>query len=361
VLRVVFWINAVAINLWNADNFERPVAGVVVVALLGAWTVVVLRACADARRRTPLLLGLDLAVAVAALVSSPLLKGEGFQATVPGFWVAGPLLACAVQYGVRGGLLAGAVLAGADLLVREEIGQANYGNVFLLLIGGPVVGYMASSLRRMAAERDRAQRAAAAEAERVRLGRAVHDGVLQVLALVQRRGAELGGEGAELGRLAGEQEAALRRLILAQDAVDPDGPAGTAGSADLAAALAGLGSARVTVATPGTPVELAAHAVAELVAVVRACLDNVRVHVGPEAPAWVLLEAVGDRVEISVRDEGPGIPAGRLDQAVAQGRLGVSQSICGRVADLGGCAELSTGGFGTEWEIVVPRGPRVGA
>ncbi|NPC95434.1 histidine kinase [Nocardioides sp. zg-DK7169] len=357
MLRVVFWVNTVAVNLWNADNFQRPVAGVVVVVLLGAWTAYVLHACADAARRTPVLLGLDLAVAVAALVSSPLLKGEGFQATVPGFWVAGPLLALAVRYGVRGGLLAGAVLAGTDLLVRAEVSQGNYGNVFLLLIGGPVVGYMADSLRRMAAERDRAQREAAAEAERVRLGRAVHDGVLQVLALVQRRGAELGGEGAELGRLAGEQEAALRRLIQAQDAV---GPEDRTGIADLTTALAALGSSRVSVATPGAPVELAAHAVEELVAVVRACLDNVRTHVGADAPAWVLLEDVGDRVAISVRDEGPGIPAGRLDQAVAQGRLGVSQSICGRVADLGGSAELSTGAFGTEWEVVVPRGPRVG-
>ena len=87
----------------------------------------------------------------------------------------------------------------------------------------------------------------------------------------------------------------------------------------------------------------------------RACLDNVGAHVGEDAPAWVLLQAFPDRVELSVRDDGPGIPAGRLEEAAAQGRLGVSESIRGRIADLGGTAELVTGSFGTEWEFVVPR------
>ena len=48
----------------------------------------------------------------------------------------------------------------------------------------------------MAVERDQALRAAAVAQERARLARAVHDGVLQVLALVQRRGGELGGDSA---------------------------------------------------------------------------------------------------------------------------------------------------------------------
>ena len=85
--------------------------------------------------------------------------------------------------------------------------------------------------------------------ERARLARAVHDGVLQVLALVQRRGAELGGEAAELGRLAGEQEAALRALIRGQDAV---AAVGVRATLDLAAELARLAAVRrVSVAGPG--------------------------------------------------------------------------------------------------------------
>jgi signal transduction histidine kinase len=354
VLRVLVLLNAVAFNLYRADDFRHRAAGIACVAVMVAWTAVATWAYAAPARRTPGLLVLDLAIAVALILVSPVVLGPGMEATVPGFWVMAALLAWALHWRWVGGLAAGAVLAAADLAVRTHLTQANYGNVFLLLVGGPVVGYMCASLQVMADERDVAERSAAAAAERARLARAVHDGVLQVLALVQRRGTELGGEGAELGRLAGEQETALRTLIRRQDAVTA--PA-DADSADLAAALGRLeGVRRVSVALPGVPVVLPATVVRELVAVVEACLDNVARHVGPEAPAWVLLEALPDRLGLSVRDEGPGIPEGRLAAAEHEGRLGVVESIRGRVADLGGTATLTTGSFGTEWELQVPRG-----
>jgi signal transduction histidine kinase len=229
---------------------------------------------------------------------------------------------------------------------------------------------MCASLAQMAAARDVAERAAAAASERARLARAVHDGVLQVLALVQRRGAELGGDAADLGRLAGEQEAVLRTLIRRQDAVVAP-PAGTgrgtgaggagaagapgAATADLTSALSRLeATRRVTVAAPAQPVQLPVDLVDELVAVVSACLDNVAAHVGDRAPAWVLLEAFPDRLSLSVRDEGPGIPDGRLDEAAREGRLGVVESIRGRIEDLGGTADLASGSCGTAWEFTVP-------
>ena len=97
----------------------------------------------------------------------------------------------------------------------------------------------------------------------------------------------------------------------------------------------------------------------EMVAAVEACLSNVRHHVGRDAPAWVLLEDERDAVTVSVRDDGPGIPPGRLDEAAAEGRLGVLQSIQGRVQDLGGTATLTTApGQGTEWELTIPRAAR---
>ncbi len=211
VLRVVVLVNAVALNVVRAENFEHPVAGAVVVATMAVWTGIATWAYAEPARRTDLLLVVDLAFAVGAMAATPLVKGAAFSATVPGFWIVGALVAWAVCHRWVGGVVASVVLGVTDVVVRDDFTQSNYGYVFLILIAGPIVGFLAGSLQRMAAERDQAERAAAAADERARLARAVHDGVLQVLALVQRRGTELGGDAAELGRLAGEQERCASR------------------------------------------------------------------------------------------------------------------------------------------------------
>ncbi|MCP9971584.1 ATP-binding protein [Actinomadura madurae] len=172
--------------------------------------------------------------------------------------------------------------------------------------------------------------------------------------MVQRRGGELGGEAAELGRLAGEQEAALRSLIGAGPAAPAAARPG--GDTDLRPLLTGHASTSVTVSTPATQVRLPAHAAREIEAAVAAALDNVRRHCGAGARAWVLLEDGHGGVTVSVRDDGPGMPAGRLEEAAAGGRLGVAQSIRGRIADLGGTVTVFTAeGEGTEIEMTVPR------
>ncbi len=353
-MRVVVTLNMVGLNAYRRDNFDHPTVGLAIVVALALWTGLAIWLYHDRARRTPALLLVDLAIVLAAMAVTPWVKSTEFNATIPGFWVMGALLAWAIHWHWRGGLVAAVLIAAADLLPRSEVDQGNYGNVFLILIGGPIVGFMCASLQRMARERDAAERAAAAAEERTRLARAVHDGVLQVLAMTQRRGAAAGGEWAELGRLAGQQERSLRSLIRQQDTV----PEAAGGRVDLAGALEAMASAhpvRVEVATPGGAVLVDAHVVFETVAAVRACLDNVAAHAGDGAGAWVLAQAGRDEITVSVRDDGPGIDPGRLGQAAAEGRMGVVSSITGRIEELGGTATVQSGSWGTEWELTVPR------
>src|SRR6478609_5706873 len=87
VLRVVVLVNAVALNIYRADSFQRPVAGAVCVGVMVLWTGFAIWAYGEPRRRTFLLLAADLALAVALLLVTPLVKGAGFSASLPGFWV----------------------------------------------------------------------------------------------------------------------------------------------------------------------------------------------------------------------------------------------------------------------------------
>jgi signal transduction histidine kinase len=360
VYRVLALLSASAVVLYTLPEFASPLGAVAVLVVMAAWTV--LSGYAYAAEHLPEVLRdrsgrvaiSDIVVTVAVMATTPIVQTPAqFAGDAPvmgSIWTPGAVLACALAYGVRGGL-AGAVAVSAALLAFQAHWRDELSDVQLLVLAGVVIGFASTVLRRSAERLRLAIASEAAMAERERLARAVHDGVLQVLGFVRRRGAELGGAAGELGVLAGKQEFALRTLLTTGAA-----PVDANGRRDLAAALRMLGSEHVSVSTPAQPVELAAHVVDELVAVAGAALANVAVHVGPDAPAWVLLDDTGDGVEISVRDEGPGIPDGRLEAAEAEGRIGVARSMRGRVIDLGGTISCDTGpGRGTDWTIRFPK------
>ena len=191
VLRVVLLVNAVALNIYRG-GFSHPVGGACVLAGMAVWTFVVNWAYHAYSRRTTAWVVADLVVALAALGLTAVVKEPGYHSTVPGFWVMAAMFAWAIHWRVIGGLVAAVLLSIGDFSTRHYLSETVYGNLFLLLIGGPIVGLMVDSLLRSAARTAAAERAAATAAERTRLARAVHDGVLQVLALVQRRGPDLG-------------------------------------------------------------------------------------------------------------------------------------------------------------------------
>lgn len=345
VYRAAALLYAAGSLLVYLDGFARPALGVAVLLAMALWTAVATWLYSDPRRRRwPLLLA-DLALTVAALLSSvAVLEPAAIAAGDPTLtvsWAAAPVLAWAVQRGWPGGLVAGAVVGAAAVLERQDPSQATVNSVVLLLLVGAVSGYVVTLARRAETAYAHAARLQAAGAERERLSRQVHDGVLQALALVSRTSTQ-----PQLAALAGEQESSLRRLVAGPAAPVP------AGQADLLRLLpSGPG---VEVAAPATPVLLPAGVAAELAAAVGAAVDNARRH--GAGRCWLLVEDEPGAVTVSVRDDGPGMAPGRLEQAEREGRLGVARSIRGRVADLGGTVVVdSTPGAGTEVELRVPR------
>jgi signal transduction histidine kinase len=263
------------------------------------------------------------------------------------------VLTWAVAGGRRAGIAAALLMGATDLTVRAHYDQAAYTGAVLMLLAATAVGYL---VRLAEVAQQRLQRATELEAstrERERLARDIHDSVLQVLALVKRRGAGLDGEAGELARLAGEQEAALRTLVAGHHTAAVPG-----GDVDLMALLGPYASPVVTVAGPAGAVPLPARVARELGAAVAAALDNVERHCESGTKVFILVEDKPDEVVVTVRDEGAGIHPNRLTEAETQGRLGVAQSIRGRIADLDGrVAIVSAPGQGTEVEMAVPRVP----
>ncbi|RSM66405.1 ATP-binding protein [Amycolatopsis sp. WAC 01376] len=358
VLRVTTLLFALGSFIVHYDGYANKWLAWTAFGAMTVWTVLSSVFYARPSSRWPWLVGVDLVVtAVLMFTSAWILTTAQFDASTPlitTVWAAVPPAAAGTRFGAVGGVLAGLVVSVVTGLVRWRFDVDVALDGFLLTASGFVIGLAATMARRSADALTRALRMEAATAERERLARSIHDSVLQVLARVRKRGAEFGGEAAELAKLAGEQEIALRALVTTEPTRSSEN-----GTTDLRAALQLLATPSVQVSTPAGEVQLPEHVTAELVAVAREALSNVEKHAGEDAHAWVLLEDLGTEVVVSVRDDGPGIAPGVLERAAAEGHLGIAESIKGRVRDLGGSAALDTApGQGTEWEVKVPVAAR---
>lgn len=367
-------VTGVRLSLWRAVSLFRVIAlvfglvliirwrhiyaspivafgvGAAMIVVTGALCMLAVRGRAHRR----LLVGLDLAVTVALTVASvwaqtPAERFATGMPTLTTLWAAGPVIEVAYLFSWLGGIGAALIQFCAAVIVRDGFDGRTLTSGVLLLTVGAVSGYVATLVVRAEDELAEAVAAKVAVAERERLARSIHDGVLQILGLVQRRGSEAGGDWAVLAESAAAQETALRHLVASPPARAP------AGRSDLANALSAFASPRVTIAGPGEPVLLPVQVTDEVTAAVRAALDNVIQHAGASARAWVLLEALITSVRVVVRDDGAGIAEGRLADAARLGRLGVTRSITGRITGLGGQASIvSAPGEGTVVELSIP-------
>ncbi|MBM6404034.1 histidine kinase [Phycicoccus sp. CSK15P-2] len=362
VFRPLATAYAVLLTWLRHDDMVRPwVAGAVLLVMAG-WSLAMLRH----RRRSRRTVVAEVVIAVLGILATPFADGmaavSSGQYTIPTVWAAGSVATAAVVSGARGGLVSAAVVAVADLVeIAGRPTQSTLHNIVILVLLGGLIGLAVDLARsglvreeQVLLERERLR-------ERERIARVVHDGVLQSLSFIHRRGTDLGGEAAELGTLAADQERALRRFVSgagAPDGTTPDLHGAAGAEVDLRLRVTAQERPDVTVSVPAEPLLVDPQVARELDAALAAVLDNVARHAGEGARAWVLLEGDATGVELTVRDDGVGAELAELHGASARGRMGVSGSVRGRVEDLGGSATWTTRpGAGCTVRIVVPRRP----
>ena len=320
-----------------------------------------------------LILASGLVVEDGAIVS-----GRPFFAT--GYPLSAPLLWGAVYGPLTGGVTA-VILATAHLLSRPLNGvalseldpgqvQNVTGAMLNYLVAGVAVGLVSRLLQRSSDAVRRANEEAMKErelsarlAERESMGRAIHDSVLQSLAMVHKKGKELArgdsispGEVEQLAELARQQEADLRTLILRDPEAPPAGRASLRDALELCAR--NVSGVRTIVSATG-PIWMSAHAVEEVQAAVRQALENVVQH-AQASKATVFAEDEDVSVTVSVRDDGIGF---NYDEAalVRDAKVGIMRSMKGRAEDLRGRMTVTSApGKGTEVEFVVPKEPEGG-
>jgi signal transduction histidine kinase len=329
--RAAAWLWLAVVTAAERDRLDRPGVAAALLAAALAATV----AGAAGRLAWPV----EVAVAAALLAADRHVYDGDHPQTFGGAWPVAAALAAGLATGPLGGALAGSTLGVARWAGSEDAaGVSLVSSGVLYALAGGVAGYLAQRLRRAETE-------VAAARAREEVARTLHDGVLQTLAVVQRRA-----EDPDLVRLAREQERDLRDWLFGDRR-------GSERSVDLAAALREVAArvedrdglrATVVVDTdvPGLPPE----AVDAIAGAVGEALTNAAKH-GRARKATVYAEpaddAEGGRVFCSVKDDGDG-----FDPVTTREGVGTSRSIRGRIGEAGGRVEIDGNpGHGTEVRI----------
>lgn len=218
-------------------------------------------------------------------------------------------------------------------------------SVMYALAGG-VGGYAYRLVRAAEARITTAERQVAEAHAREEVARRLHDGVLQTLAVVERRA-----DDPQLARLARDQERELRDYLFGADrgAVGH----GTLGTRlrEAAGRFESAFGGRAEVLVPDDLPELSEAGLEALVGAVGEALTNAGKH-GRAARVIVYVEPDEGGVTCSVRDDGEGFDPGAVTEGV-----GLSRSVRGRVAEVGGDVEVhSAPGRGTELRVRLPAG-----
>ncbi|GIH27797.1 histidine kinase [Acrocarpospora phusangensis] len=249
------------------------------------------------------------------------------------------------QTWVRSGIGLLLVVVGAIgfLVAQDQLAQAGTGLMFTAVVVGGIgliaAPWLASLWKELQKERTERIR----QEERAEVAAHVHDSVLHTLTLIQRNA----NDPREVTRLARSQERELRNWLY-QPKQDAD--------ATLAAAVRRVAAEEED--AHGVPIEIVCVGDCELDESLSALLHAARqamVNAAKysESPVVsVYLEIEPDEVTLFVRDRGKGFT---LDD-VPEDRMGIRQSIIGRMERNGGSARVKTApGEGTEIMLTMKR------
>jgi|CXWK01.1.fsa_nt_gi signal transduction histidine kinase len=303
---------------------------------------------------------IETGLAAALLIADPWVWTSTVGQRYASAWPLMPVLAAAIIWERRGGLVAALTLGAVNAValaglafVGELARLADAGGqslsiastVALWLVAGLAAGAVVERL-------GRAERRVAQAEVREEMARELHDGVLQTLAVVQRRSTD-----SELSRLARDQELDLRSWLFGDD--DLAGPELALGPAlrDVARRAERTHRLRVQVvgvgldedAGGGTEAAVDPSIIAALAGAAGEAMTNAAKH-GNAGAVTLYVELDDDAVFVSVKDDGAG-----FDVEGAEAGIGMSQSITGRIEAVGGrVGWRSTAPHGAEVSLTVP-------
>jgi signal transduction histidine kinase len=288
----------------------------------------------------------EVAVACALEVGDELAyNGIAHPQSLSSAWPLAAVMTAGIAFRARGGVVAGAAI-GLARGVGELLGPTPWidrdtvsvvSSVVLYALAGLVAGFVTARLRE-------AERRISLAQAREEISRTLHDGVLQTLAVVQRRT-----EDPDVARLAHEQERELREFLFGTPgAVGGGGDLGTQLRQAAARFEDRYGGTATVVLAPDTPA-LDPATVDALAGAVGEALANAGKH-GGAGRVTVYVEPEDGSLFCSVKDDGAG-----FDHRVTPEGAGLGRSVRGRLAEVGGTVEVDgRPGRGTEVRCRVP-------
>ncbi len=292
----------------------------------------------------------EVAIGIIVLIGDGFVYADTRPQSLPWSWPAAGVMAAGIVFGTRAGLITSLVTGAAAyvseelMLDRSEGFVAPISKMGLWVLTGTIAGYVMARLRRAEAEISEAR-------ARESFARELHDGVLQTLAVIQRRSTD-----AELAALARDQEHDLRGFLAGM-------PGETLAFEPAMHALAArherlYPTCKVSVVVAGDLPQLSEEQLGAVSGAVGESLTNASKH-GDATKITIYAEPTEDAFSkppasvpnatafVSVKDDGAGFDVNEMTESI-----GVSRSIKGRLEDVDGFADIeSTPGRGTEVQL----------